>query len=74
MIKLAAIVFSLLLVRCSQKEEQPLFTAIEPADSGIQFENKVNETMGLNLLTNEYTYLGGGMGVGDINNDGLQDL
>ena len=26
------------------------------------------------MFVNEYTYMGGGVGVGDFNNDGLQDI
>ena len=59
---------------CTSKKENLLFTSISSATSGIDFENSITETEGLNLLTNEYTYMGGGVGVGDFNNDGLQDL
>lgn len=61
-------------IGCSNKKEMLLFTAISPEASGIDFENSITETEQLNLLTNEYTYMGGGVGAGDFNNDGLQDL
>jgi len=59
---------------CSSKKEQLLFTAINSSASGIDFENTITETDELNLITNEYTYMGGGVGVGDFNNDRLPDL
>jgi hypothetical protein len=59
---------------CSSKKEQLLFTAINSSESGIGFENTITETDELNLITNEYTYMGGGVGVGDFNNDRLPDL
>ena len=42
--------------------------------SGIDFENTITESYSQNLLTNEYTYMGGGVGIGDFNNDGLWDI
>ncbi|MEI9908211.1 MAG: VCBS repeat-containing protein [Bacteroidota bacterium] len=74
---LAKSMFTLIVlfaISCTNKKEPLLFTAISPAISGIDFENSITETEQLNLLTNEYTYMGGGIGVGDFNNDGLQDL
>ncbi len=62
------------LMGCSSKKEHLLFTAISSAASGIDFENTITETAELNLITNEYTYMGGGVGIGDFNNDGLQDI
>lgn len=59
---------------CSSKKEIPLFTAVSSDVSGINFINTITETEQLNLITNEYTYMGGGVGVGDFNNDGMQDL
>ena len=43
-------------------------------DSGIKFHNILTETDSLNYFTYSYLYMGGGVAVGDINNDGLQDL
>ena len=59
---------------CGSKKATSLFTSISSEASGIHFENTVTETEDINLLKNEYTYMGGGVGVGDFNNDGLQDL
>jgi hypothetical protein len=59
------------------KREQPentLFTLLEPADTGIDFENTIVATDSLNILNYIYFYNGGGVGIGDINNDGLDDL
>ena len=64
----------LFITACTNKKEPLLFTAISPESSGIDFENTITETAQLNLLTNEYTYMGGGVGIGDFNNDSLQDI
>src|SRR5205085_9127897 len=68
------ITFFLTINGCSSKHAPTLFTAISSAHSGIDFENTITETEQLNLITNEYTYMGGGVGIGDFNNDGLQDI
>jgi len=54
--------------------QQPLFKLLSPQQTGVNFINPINETEGLNVLAYEYLYNGGGVAVGDINNDGLQDL
>ncbi|MBT1687781.1 VCBS repeat-containing protein [Dawidia soli] len=42
--------------------------------TGIDFENRLTENDTLNVLTFEYIYNGGGVGIGDFNNDGLSDV
>jgi enediyne biosynthesis protein E4 len=42
--------------------------------SGIHFSNQITETEDQNIFTYEYMYNGSGVAVGDINNDGLQDI
>jgi hypothetical protein len=59
---------------CSPKKDPLLFTAIESNTSGIHFQNTITETEQFNLITNEYAYMGGGVGIGDFNNDGLADI
>lgn len=51
-----------------------LFTLLPSSETGVTFNNKVVEGEGINVLEYEYFYNGGGVAVGDINNDGLPDL
>ncbi len=53
---------------------QSLFTLIPFQHSGIRFENKIRESSTANVLNYEYFYNGGGVAVGDLNNDGLPDI
>ncbi len=50
------------------------FEAVSSERSGIEFANVFQETEELNYYNFEYIYNGGGVAIGDINNDGLQDL
>jgi hypothetical protein len=50
------------------------FTKIFPEQSGVHFSNDIVETDSVNITMYDYLYNGGGVGVGDFNNDGLQDL
>jgi hypothetical protein len=54
--------------------QQPLFKLLDAKETNIKFSNDINETETLNVLSYEYFYNGGGVAVGDINNDGLPDL
>ncbi len=51
-----------------------LFQLVLPDESNITFSNRIIESDTLNILNEEYIYNGGGVGVGDFNNDGLSDL
>ena len=42
--------------------------------TGIDFLNKVKDTKDFNILTYRNFYNGGGVAIGDINNDGLADV
>ncbi|NER14640.1 hypothetical protein GWK08_14385 [Leptobacterium flavescens] len=66
------IALSFLFAACSKKGE--LFENPAAAKTGISFENTVKETEDLNILDYLYFYNGGGVAIGDINNDGLQDI
>lgn len=59
-----------LLTACQQK---PLFEQVAAEDSGIAFANRITEKDTLNILEYEYIYNGGGVAIGDFNNDGWQD-
>jgi hypothetical protein len=54
--------------------QQPLFKLLPPKETNVKFSNDINETESLNVLSYEYFYNGGGVAVGDINNDGLPDI
>ncbi|MBK8566477.1 MAG: VCBS repeat-containing protein [Saprospiraceae bacterium] len=56
------------------KQESTLFQQIPATESSVTFSNRITESDSFNVLTFEYVYNGGGVGVGDFNNDGLQDL
>src|SRR5437868_8884550 len=62
-----------LWISCKDKE-LPLFTRLQPDHSGIKFENIIEESAEVNILSYEYTYNGGGVAAADFNNDGLCDL
>ena len=42
--------------------------------TGINFINPLQETEQFNVLNYGYLYNGGGVAIGDINNDGLSDI
>ncbi|WP_161890178.1 VCBS repeat-containing protein [Pontibacter russatus] len=52
----------------------PLFTLLPSAKTGISFSNNLTEGLNTNVLMYEYFYNGGGVAVGDINGDSLQDI
>ena len=57
------------------KDNSPHLFALLPSDSThIDFINSVVEGPNTNVLLYEYFYNGGGVAVGDLNNDGLQDI
>ncbi len=50
------------------------FQEIPSSDSGLTFSNDLTENENFNLIDYLYFYNGGGVAVGDINNDGLDDI
>ncbi|MGB8194371.1 MAG: VCBS repeat-containing protein [Chitinophagaceae bacterium] len=55
-------------------QKSPLFTLLPAKHTGVDFNNEIKETGAQNVLAYEYLYNGGGVAVGDINNDGLPDI
>jgi enediyne biosynthesis protein E4 len=58
-------------ISCSQS---PRFELLNSKRTGIDFSNTIVETDSFHVMTYEYIYNGAGVGIGDLNNDGLQDL
>jgi hypothetical protein len=71
-ISLTALVLCFCMLGCRSKNT--LFTAVDPEDSGIRFANNIQESQTLSVLNYEYIYNGGGVGIGDFNNDSLPDI
>ncbi|WP_228236152.1 FG-GAP-like repeat-containing protein [Allomuricauda sp. M10] len=57
-----------------QKDPLVLYKQKHADDTGIHFNNNIVETDSFNILTSEYIFNGGGVAVGDFNNDGKSDL
>ena len=66
------LLFPVLLFSC--KKRATLFEQIPSSHSGVSFVNQVIENDTINPLDKLNIYNGGGVGVGDFNGDGLQDL
>lgn len=58
----------------AQNPRPTLFKSVPNSETGINFGNVVKESPGLNIITYEYFYNGGGVGLADFNNDGLTDI
>lgn len=67
------ILTAILFYSCSSHKET-LFKKIDSSESGIHFNNKIVENDTLNPIDVTNIYNGGGVGIGDFNNDGLQDI
>ncbi len=55
-------------------DRTPLLEPLPAESTGIEFVNQLTEDDTTNILYNEYLYNGGGVGVGDFDNNGLPDL
>lgn len=65
---------TLILFSCQQENQETLFQKVIPTDSGIDFVNQLDYTEELNPYTYRNFFNGGGVALGDINNDGLLDI
>ncbi|HVV55080.1 MAG TPA: VCBS repeat-containing protein, partial [Mucilaginibacter sp.] len=63
------------LLSCKQKPaEERLFKLLDTAQTGVTFVNSLNDDDPPGILNYLYFYNGGGVAIGDINNDGLPDI
>ncbi len=82
------LVFSVLFLTCkpgddpktqtdtAEKKEEPLFERVDHSYSGINFSNNLTHNVATreNLFDYDYFYNGAGVGLEDLNNDGLLDV
>ncbi|UWX55177.1 VCBS repeat-containing protein [Maribacter litopenaei] len=54
--------------------ETSLFNLLPEDRTNIHFQNTLKEGLNANVLVYEYLYNGGGVAVGDFNDDGLEDI
>lgn len=66
--------FLLLFCFACQEESDTVFTQLSTSKTNIDFKNLLRESEQFNVLTFGYFYNGGGVAIGDINNDGLDDI
>jgi hypothetical protein len=64
----------ILLSACGHKTKEALFSPLPSDESGIHFRNDLSDDDSSASFINEFGYMGGGVGIGDFNNDGLKDI
>jgi len=67
------VLFIGLLSSCAD-HSNTLFTRLDDGKTGINFRNLVVDNEFLNVIQYIYFYNGAGVAIGDINNDGLEDV
>jgi len=68
--------FTIILIVCFNLTiaQDKVFELISPSYSGIHFNNQIEDLKDHNILLYANYYGGGGVGIADFNNDGLQDV
>ena len=77
--KIFLLTFLCFCVTLSQAQENSykdyqVFSSVPPSTSNVLFQNTIKETNTVNYFKYEYLYNGGGVAIGDVNNDGLPDI
>ncbi len=81
--KTGLLVLLVLVLSCNSKEEKiqvneeklaTLFSLLPSEKTGVDFINKVTNQKDFNIFKYRNFYNGGGVAIGDVNNDGLADI
>jgi len=68
------VLISCMFLAASCRQKHTFFSNVPAGKTGINFQNRINESDTFNILDYLYYYNGGGVAIGDINNDGLPDI
>ena len=75
LLSISFILSTAFLMNCeTQKTDKSLFKKLDPSETGVDFLNSLEFRQRFNIYTYRNFYNGGGVGLGDINNDGLLDI
>lgn len=64
----------LVFMSCREKRPIKMFENLPSSETHIDFANNLTESPEVGILKYIYNYNGGGVAIGDINNDGLPDI
>ncbi len=76
-VRIVVLVHFVFYLGCSKEEEivqDKLFTSVPFKESGVKFANNLSFDEKFNIYTYRNFYNGGGVALGDVNNDGLIDI
>ncbi|MBM1106855.1 VCBS repeat-containing protein [Aurantibacter crassamenti] len=68
------LLIALIICSCTTDDKSKQFSLLSRNTTGINFKNLLKETEKFNVLEYGYLYNGGGVSIGDLNNDGLPDI
>lgn len=74
LIFLFILIFFLSCKKNNSIEKTYLLQKLSPTETGVSFQNNLTEDEAHSIINYIYFYNGGGVSVGDINNDGLPDI
>src|ERR1700744_4782945 len=75
LLSLALVIIALGVFSCHKKDtEPPVFQLLSSTQTNIHFVNRLSDSDDPGILKYLYFYNGGGVAIGDVNNDGLPDI